>query len=345
MKIHYFQRYQQKENVDTANTMLLISRLYEHSPHNFYAFLMRLLPENAEVELSIRLQEVGILNGQRDKHLRSIPDAHISQDSFKIVVETKIYGNYGQQQLRGHISSFANENYKVLLTLDPNPMKQKFKEELDQYIRDYNTDTGINVIHKHFTFEDLIEAIRENIHDRDYEMQDILSDYEEYCYSSKLISDNWKRMLVRVAGTTIESNRRFNLYYCGVEQSYSGYSYLGLYDQKSVKLIGKICTVVTAITEDFELSIAEEVGFCTDEMRELIRVAIEDAKQYEWVLTRNRFFFVDEFFETDFRKTSRGPLRGTKYFDLCEVLDVTKLPSTEVIAQNLRKVTWEKIVT
>lgn len=28
MKVHYFQRYTQKENVATVNTMLLISRLY-----------------------------------------------------------------------------------------------------------------------------------------------------------------------------------------------------------------------------------------------------------------------------------------------------------------------------
>ena len=30
MKIHYFQRYHEKENVATANTMLLLSRLYQY---------------------------------------------------------------------------------------------------------------------------------------------------------------------------------------------------------------------------------------------------------------------------------------------------------------------------
>lgn len=28
MQIHYFQRYHSKENVDTSNTMLMLSRLY-----------------------------------------------------------------------------------------------------------------------------------------------------------------------------------------------------------------------------------------------------------------------------------------------------------------------------
>jgi len=39
MKIHYFQRYHEKENVATANTMLLLSRLYSYSTDKFFRFL------------------------------------------------------------------------------------------------------------------------------------------------------------------------------------------------------------------------------------------------------------------------------------------------------------------
>ena len=38
MKIHYFQRYHEKENVATANTMLLLSRLYQYSSDKFFRF-------------------------------------------------------------------------------------------------------------------------------------------------------------------------------------------------------------------------------------------------------------------------------------------------------------------
>ncbi len=38
-EIHYFQRYSQKENVITNNTLLLFSRLYNHSPQKFNLFL------------------------------------------------------------------------------------------------------------------------------------------------------------------------------------------------------------------------------------------------------------------------------------------------------------------
>ena len=74
MKIHYFQRYHTKENVSTANTMLLLSRLYQYSPDRFFRFLKQLCyPDSAdsfEPEIAFEIQE---------KNEDSIPDAIISQ--------------------------------------------------------------------------------------------------------------------------------------------------------------------------------------------------------------------------------------------------------------------------
>ena len=60
MKIHYFQRYHQGEDVATANTMLLLSRLYQYSPDKFYLFLQSICAPNAvwdfNPELSFNLQ-------------------------------------------------------------------------------------------------------------------------------------------------------------------------------------------------------------------------------------------------------------------------------------------------
>ena len=39
MKIHYFQRYHKGEDVATANTMLLLSRLYTYSSDKFFQFV------------------------------------------------------------------------------------------------------------------------------------------------------------------------------------------------------------------------------------------------------------------------------------------------------------------
>ena len=334
MKIHYFQRYHSKENVDTANAMLLLSRMYSFSATKFFAFLGKVLPENASVELLFNLQE---------RSVGSVPDATITQASFKVVVETKLYGNFLLGQLENHLQSFMNEDYKykVLLTLDPNPMNRKMKEELSQAISKHNVDTHSNVIHQHLTFEELVNSVNEVVDDRDYEMRDVLDDYLEYCYSSGLIPDGWKRMRVQLAGTTININKELNLYYDNIERGFSGHKYLGLYNQKAVRAIGEIITIVSAAPNGDGLDVNIEKGNFTDDMQRRIKVAIEDAKKYGYDLAGlSRYFFVDKFHETYFEKTTPYAPRGSRMFDLCEVLGLTDLPKTDKIAELLRQKKW-----
>ena len=82
MQIHYFQRYHSKENVDTSNTMLMLSRLYNYNADKFFSMLNSLiLGEDESPEITFDLQVAGD---------ESVPDAVISQKSFKIVVETTL---------------------------------------------------------------------------------------------------------------------------------------------------------------------------------------------------------------------------------------------------------------
>ena len=122
MQIHYFQRYHSKENVDTSNTMLMLSRLYNYNADKFFSMLNSLiLGEDESPEITFDLQVVGD---------DSVPDAVISQKSFKIVVETKLYNQFYKQQLVNHLEQFGAEDIKVLLTLDPKPMKPQLFDEL-----------------------------------------------------------------------------------------------------------------------------------------------------------------------------------------------------------------------
>jgi len=333
MKIHYFQRYHSKENVDTANAMLLLSRMYAISPMKFYSFLEKVLPENASVELVFNLQE---------KSKNSIPDAAISQASFKIVVETKLNNNFSLKQLEHHLESFMNEDYKVLLTLDPHSMNQKFDETLSRTINSFNVKNHGNIIHKHLTFEELLNSVNEVIDERDYEMQDVLDDYREYCYSSGLIPDDWKRMRVQLASTTLNKNVELNLYYDNAERGFSGHKYLGLYSQKAVRAIGEITTIATAIPNGKDLDVKIEFGELTEDMKSRIWIAIEDAKNYGYNLTTilHRYFFVDKFVDTFYEKQTPYPPRGSRIFNLCEVLDLPKLPQTGDIANLLRQKKW-----
>lgn len=242
MKVHYFQRYKQKENVDTSNTMLMLSRFYEYNPDKFFILLNNLiLKEDETPELSFDLQQS--INGNE-----SIPDAIISQKSFKVVVETKLYNQFAENQLIKHLNQFNNEDIKVILTLDPKPMKKDLFKKFNEYLEIYNEKNygKVPVKHINITFKDLINAMDEIIESNDYAIKDIIEDYKSYCLEENLIPDSDKWMRAIAAGTTLQDNLELNLYYDDASRGYSEHGYIGLYNQKAIKAIGKLLKIVQA---------------------------------------------------------------------------------------------------
>ena len=108
-----------------------------------------------------------------------------------------------------------------------------------------------------------------------------------------------------------------------------------------MKAIGKIQAIITATrNNDGELEFRTERGIITDSHKEAIVRAIEDGKQYGYDLNSERYFFVDQFYETDFRKiTPRAPM-GSRIFDLTQILETEKLPSPDQLAKSLSEKTW-----
>lgn len=221
MQIHYFQRYHSKENVDTSNTMLMLSRLYNYNADKFFSMLNTLiLKEDESPEITFDLQVTGD---------DSVPDAVISQRSFKVVVETKLYNQFDKRQLMNHLKQFGSEDIKVLLTLDPKPMKPALLQEMAVELKKYNSENLERLIHpiKHtnLTFEQLVEAMEDIIDDRDTETISVLEDFKKYCFDEKLIPDSHKWMRAIVAGTTFQDNMDLNLFYDKESRKYSEHGY------------------------------------------------------------------------------------------------------------------------
>ncbi|MCH5317611.1 MAG: hypothetical protein J1E05_06500 [Eubacterium sp.] len=338
MKIHYFQRYHEKENVATANTMLLLSRLYRYSPDKFFYFLKSQFFLNSfEPEIVFTLQE-------KRGNVESVPDATITQESFKIVVETKTSDWFYTDQLMRHLASFSDEKYKVLITLAPELMAESKKKAFEEQLKQYNLTQDYPIIHINTTFEDIANAILEIVDEKDYEMQDILDDYLNYCYNDNLIivSDAWKYMRMQLAGVTFDFNIRENIYYDNIERGFRAHDHLGLYKNRSVRAVGKICARITAVQDENGIMKYEaEFGELTEERKLKICEAIEDGKNYGYDLSKaHRYFFVEKFYETDFKKiTPRAPW-GSRIFDLTQYLQTNELPDTHKIAELLRTKTW-----
>lgn len=346
MKIHYFQRYHGPENVATANTMLLLSRLYHYSPDKFFnVFKSEFFKDAFEPEIVFELQT---------KTEKSIPDAAITQSGFKIVVETKPKAKkFNNAQLMEHVKGLANsvENEKILLTLAPQLMEKNQKESFEKELETFNAD-GIHISHVNITFEGIAKAVQDVIDgNRDYEMQEILDDFLEYLDYAGLITNSSRLMRVQLAGTTIESNMKYNVYYMDAHRGFTAQDYLGLYADKTVKAIGKICARITAVknAKNGEIEYKAEVGELTDERKEIIKQAIEDAKGYKYDLERweHRYFFVEKFYETNFIKVSNGGLMGTKIFNLLDIINegrsdkIQTLPDTQEIGKLLNGKEWK----
>ena len=85
-----------------------------------------------------------------------------------------------------------------------------------------------------------------------------------------------------------------------------------------------------------------EFGELTDERKETIEKAMADGDSHGYDLRsiEHRYFFVDKFYETDFKKvTPRAPM-GTRIFDLTQVLGTEDIPDIEELAQRLMSESW-----
>ena len=278
MKIHYFQRYHEKENVATANTMLLLSRLYSYSSDKFFRLLKsEFFSDSFEPEIIFNLQE---------KSVDSIPDATITQVGFKIVVEAKMSDWFYSDQLIRHLNSFGDEKYKVLITIAPEYMAECKKEDFKKQLSYYNVGQVYPVIHINTTFEQLANAVQDMIDDRDYEMQDVIEDYLNYCYTDGLIpvSDSWKYLRMQLAGSTINFNIQESVYYDNADRGFRPHDYLGLYKNKSVRAIGKVCARITAVETEGDLEFQTEYGELTEERKNKISLAIQDGDSHGYDL-------------------------------------------------------------
>lgn len=342
MQIHYFQRYQLKENVDTSNTMLMLSRLYNYNTDKFFTMLNTLILGQAESpEITFELQAAGE---------ESVPDAVISQKSFKIVVETKLHNQFNQKQLEKHLLQFGTEEIKVLLTLDPRPMKQFLRDSFDVALKKFNSEMidkiKTPVKHVNLTFEQLVLAMEDIVDESDTEIASVLDDYKKYCFEEALIPDdgNWMRAIV--AGTTFEDNLKYNFYYDKASKGYSGHGYIGLYKEKSIRAIGKLKKTIIAEMVDGKISYTNESGEpATEEEIQQIKDAIIHAESeygYDLKTIKHRYFIVDCFYQMDFKKASKNPIQRSKYFNLSKMLKCKQLPETSELAKKLNGKTWEE---
>ncbi len=330
-QIHYFQRFSQQENVDTNNTLLLLSRIQATDQRLIRGVLANLFTD-ADAESGAL--DVGVqFSQQYAASQATVPDGMLYQTSFRIVMETKRQPHFDADQLKGHLDSFGNEQTKILLLLAP------------ERVHVHVPDAAIkNVTVCSRSFADVIAACRTAGVGEDLGLRDILDDFTDYCLTSKLMPED-DLLLVVPVGDTVEENLSLKLYYAPVWYHSRQPRYIGFYSQKVVRYVAVVHRAVRVDRTSDGLSVLEpNIDLSADEELRII-AAMEQAPSHGWdIETGRRFFLVTDFKETAYRKVSSGGMMRGRYFSLRTQLGLPsgqELPDIETIAHELRIRTWE----
>lgn len=339
-EIHYFPRTVQREELVLNNTMMLFKKLYHHDSERFNRFLNNLI-ENAETDgaidlsLKFRRQQVG-----------AVFDGSISQDSFKVVIETKPYSQHQIGHIRNHFAAFKAEEYQLFLWINPEPIDLTFKQIVLDEISDFNAANRKAIKFATVTFKDVCHLLKSMISEQESYLMAMADDYEDFCTSAGLVRTMETKMRIVPAGTSFEQQMSFNVYFDKRVNPYQPHQYIGLYKDKAVRGIGKITCIAdidyNRVTYSLiKASILE--GTLSQQMEFLLMKVIKDAKQkYGYDLTTDyRFFFVDGFYPTYFRKDSPYGVTGKRYIDLESVAGYHRSFDTSEIAETLTGKGWK----
>lgn len=334
-EVHYFPRYHKQENVITNNTLLLFNLFYQKSPSLFGAMLNALLGDQLDLKVGVRMVQ------QEASKRGGIPDGSISQESFKILIETKTNQSAWDDQLLRHLDGFDGAHKKCLLLLNPE------RVEPNQAIQARAKELGVRVFAR--SFENVVHAANAVISDRDFDLRDMVQDFEGFCDHEDILP--WTKYYMRAiaAGGSKKENMLYGVYFEDLNKPKLVHRYLGLYADKEVCGIGEVINSVTAELKDGEL-VNVRSDFPNSEVpaeqRERIKAIILAAPQSDGeynVATGCRFFVVDRFRPIKFEKKSLYPIRKYRDFDLRSHVNYTgpELPDVDEIARQLDGQEWE----
>lgn len=336
--INHFQTYSQRENHVTNNTMLMLRHVYRSSPRLLEDVLQALLEED-EVEIGPRFeQQVGAAY--------SIPDAVLSQKPLNIYVEAKHGDGLYDDQLERHMRSIADkghpESSAFLIGLTKNATDKDEDERWKKQALEYGITFAAT------TYRELLEALGAAC-SVDTKLREVLDDYQTFIGGENLLPDQHRKLVAMLCGQSWRENIEYGAYFEPAHRNpkWTRAHFLGVYRLKRISHVGRLVAAAVCREKDGELIIeAEEFGLFSIEHRERVRAIIRAAEVYfkGFASESHRFYLVDQFADTDVRKTSPGGMMGHRYFDITELGGIKELgqdASSLDVATILQGVTYE----
>ncbi|XBQ17582.1 MAG: hypothetical protein ABL308_06780 [Oceanicaulis sp.] len=349
-QVTLFPPYKQPENLVTNAVLVLLSQVYRLAPELFAAVLTSLTETESQVGPQFNNQ-IRVSGGT------GIPDALIHQPPFKLYVETKLNDYITEDQIRAHVSSIRQHEPLVPSTALLGLTKDALDAEHAQRLSAICESGGVRFVQS--TFAELAELIRNNSAEFRTQINDIVDEFHTFLVEADLIPISENRLLVNPCGTSFEQNERWNIYHDQPGRSKSFCKYIGIYKNKSVRLVGRVRGVVVVEFEGDDIRILENFRLpweplspvnITAEFKARMFGIADSSPFYSLRDEEVRFYLVDRLVPTDFRKVSPQGIMGHRYFvldskDPKEPAAVPELflngePSIETLADALRQKTW-----
>lgn len=309
-RVSYFQRFSQRENHATNNTLLILRYLYQSSPFKMERTISSLIDENCTIGLSF---------SQQVKGTSSIPDALISQNALRIFIETKRGDELDTEQIRRHLESIvangAEHQTDILLgiTKEPIPIAEALTLKKDAKKR--------RVLFAAVTFSQILDALMAECEDYESDLMAMIEDFDQYLAEEGLLAERNQWLPIFPCGTSYAENVQFDLYYEPPSRPCKrNYRFIGIYALKAVSRVGVVEAIVVASYVNGNFSLELEAGNLTDSHRKRIKKVTETTEYYNLAIGSTRFYLVDSFAETNLRKTTSGGIRGMRYLDLATII-------------------------
>jgi hypothetical protein len=231
-----------------------------------------------------------------------------------------------------------------ILWINNEPIKDVYRREIIDELIKINSLRDNSISFASVTFKEICEIFNDTLTDYDFEMKDMIQDYEAFCIDSSLIENVASKIRFVATGTTFEQNLKYNLYYDPSSKGYQNHKYIGIYNNKAVRGIGEIICIVDVeyddTTDDLKV-ISSQFGVLTDEQKKVLKKVIKEAQSFGYnIACGERFFFVNKFYETNFMKSSKNGMMGKRYYDVSNMEGYNEKMNANNIADLLRGKEW-----
>lgn len=304
-ELSFFQRYSQKENHITNNTLLMLRMIYRSHPNKLQTVLESLLTDDEEDGFELH---IGPSFEQQVRGSDSVPDAVIDQQGFSLLIEVKPEEKWDESQILRHIKTAQDytSGTTILLLLskarDPN-----FNDRLKREAKENN------VVLVHGTFQALIDILdhEDLVADHETDLQEIVNDFIDLLWADGLLDDPYA-LFAFGCSQSLEWNLENEMYFDHITRPSKFEVLTGFYAKKEIHAIGRIgATVIGSLEEGFKVEKAQPGINKKDVLKK-----VETAAKKRGVAHSSdplRWYVYSDLVKTSFRKsTPYGYFQGVR---------------------------------